>query len=131
MQFVGLLLPNHLPKKMDNFRDKFEHHWIIEMTDEGITEARDYFVKFFKGKNADFFECNETESKKAMLHRYVSAGAFGRYFLMNENKVGEMITIDVAFSRNQKKWFEKLPEKLNKLFKKTLLWPFILPCFSS
>ena len=49
---------------MDNFRDKFEHHWIIEMTDEGITEARDYFVKFFKGKNADFFECNETESKK-------------------------------------------------------------------
>lgn len=122
MQFVGLLLPNHLPKKMDNFRDKFEHHWIIEMTDEGIIEARDYFVKFFKGKNADFFECNEIESKKAMLHRYVSAGAFGRYFLMNENKVGEMITIDVAFSRNQKKWFEKLPEKLNKLFIKKLYY---------
>ena len=60
MQFIGRLLPNHLPKKMDNFRDKFEHHWIIEMTDEGITEARDYFEKFFKGKKADFFECNET-----------------------------------------------------------------------
>jgi D-lactate dehydrogenase len=122
MQFIGWLLPNHLPKKMDNFRDKFEHHWIIEMTDEGITEARDYFEKFFKGKKADFFECNETESKKAMLHRYVSAGAFGRYFLMNENKVGEMITIDVAFSRNQKNWFEKLPKKLNKLFIKKLYY---------
>ena len=47
-----------------------------------------------------------------MLHRYVSAGAFGRYFLMNENKVGEMITIDVAFSRNQKKWFEKTARKV-------------------
>ena len=122
MQFIGLLLPNHLPEKMDNFRDNFEHHWIIEMSDNGITEARDYFIKFFKDKNADFFECNERESKKAMLHRYVSAGAFGRYFLMNKKKVGKMITIDVAFSRNQKNWFEKLPEKLDKLFIKKLYY---------
>ena len=122
MQFIGLLLPNHLPEKMDNFRDNFEHHWIIEMSDNGITEARDYFIKFFKDKNADFFECNERESKKAMLHRYVSPGAFGRYFLMNKKKVGKMITIDVAFSRNQKNWFEKLPEKLDKLFIKKLYY---------
>ena len=57
-----------------------------------------------------------------MLHRYVSAGAFGRYFIMNEKKVGKMITIDVAFSKNQKNWFEKLPEKLNKLFIKKLYY---------
>ena len=92
------------------------------MTDGGIIEARDYFVKFFRDKNADFFECNKRESKKAMLHRYVSAGAFGRYFIMNEKKVGKMITIDVAFSKNQKNWFEKLPEKLNKLFIKKLYY---------
>ena len=122
MQFLGSLFPNHLPKKMDDFRDNFEHHWIIEMTDDGITEAKDYFIKYFKDKNADFFECNERESKKAMLHRYVSAGAFGRYFLINEKKVGKMITIDVAFSRNHKDWFEKLPEKLNKLFIKKLYY---------
>ena len=122
MQFLGSLFPDHLPKKMNDFRDYFEHHWIIEMTDDGITEAKDYFIKYFKDKNADFFECNERESKKAMLHRYVSAGAFGRYFLMNEKKVGKMITIDVAFSRNHKDWFEKLPEKLNKLFIKKLYY---------
>ncbi|MFL2608195.1 MAG: D-lactate dehydrogenase [Flavobacteriaceae bacterium] len=122
MQFLGSLFPDHLPKKMNDFRDNFEHHWIIEMTDDGITEAKDYFIKYFKDKNADFFECNERESKKAMLHRYVSAGAFGRYFLMNEKKVGKMITIDVAFSRNHKDWFEKLPEKLNKLFIKKLYY---------
>ena len=122
MQFLGSLFPNHLPKKMDDFRDNFEHHWIIEMTDDGITEAKDYFIKFFKNKNADFFECNERESKKAMLHRYVSAGAFGRYFLMNEKKLGKMITIDVAFSRNHKDWFEKIPEKINKLFIKKLYY---------
>ena len=122
MQFLSSLFPDHLPKKMNDFRDNFEHHWIIEMTDDGITEAKDYFIKYFKDKNADFFECNERESKKAMLHRYVSAGAFGRYFLMNEKKVGKMITIDVAFSRNHKDWFEKLPEKLNKLFIKKLYY---------
>ena len=36
MQFLSKLFPNHLPKRMDNFRDLYEHHWIIEMSDGGI-----------------------------------------------------------------------------------------------
>ena len=33
---------------MEEFRDSYEHHWIIEMTDEGIGEAESYFESFFK-----------------------------------------------------------------------------------
>ena len=40
MQFLGKLFPNHLPKKMENFRNLYEHHWIVEMSDAGIEEAR-------------------------------------------------------------------------------------------
>ena len=114
MQFLGLFFPNHLPKRMNRFRDRFEHHWIIEMSDEGIDEARKYFNKFFKNNEGDFFECDEKESRKALLHRYVSASAIGRFYALNNKSVGEMMSIDVAFPRNEKKWFEELPDYINE-----------------
>ena len=29
MQFLSVFWPNHLPKRMEQYRDKYEHHWII------------------------------------------------------------------------------------------------------
>lgn len=113
MQFLSNFWPNHLPKKMEAFRDQFEHHWIIEMTDEGINEAEIYFKDFFKNKKGDFFICNSHEGKKAMLHRYVSASAIGRYQALNKNNIGEMMSLDIAFPRNEKNWLEILPQDIN------------------
>ena len=113
MQFLSNFWPNHLPKKMEAFRDQFEHHWIIEMTDEGINEAEIYFKDFFKDKKGDFFICNSHEGKKAMLHRYVSASAIGRYQALNKNNIGEMMSLDIAFPRNEKNWLEILPKDIN------------------
>ena len=113
MQFLSNFWPNHLPKKMEAFRDQFEHHWIIEMTDDGINEAEIYFKDFFKDKKGDFFICNSNEGKKAMLHRYVSASAIGRYQALNKKNIGEMMSLDIAFPRNEKNWLEILPEDIN------------------
>ena len=113
MQFLSNFWPNHLPKKMETFRDQFEHHWIIEMTDEGINEAEIYFKDFFKDKKGDFFVCNSQEGKKAMLHRYVSASAIGRYQALNKKNIGEMMSLDIAFPRNEKNWLEILPQEIN------------------
>ena len=113
MQFLSNFWPNHLPKKMEAFRDQFEHHWIIEMTDEGINEAEIYFKDFFKNKKGDFFICNSHEGKKAMLHRYVSASAIGRYQALNKKNIGEMMSLDIAFPRNEKNWLEILPQEIN------------------
>ena len=113
MQFLCNFWPNHLPKKMEAFRDQFEHHWIIEMTDDGINEAEIYFKDFFKDKKGDFFICNSNEGKKAMLHRYVSASAIGRYQALNKKNIGEMMSLDIAFPRNEKNWLETLPEDIN------------------
>jgi D-lactate dehydrogenase len=112
MQFISEFLPNHLTKKMDEFRDRFEHHWIIEMTDEGIDEAKDYFINYFKDSEADFFICNKKEEKKVMLHRYVSASAVGRYYALNNTKCGDMISLDVAYPRNEKNLLYKLPKEV-------------------
>ncbi|MAU64112.1 MAG: D-lactate dehydrogenase [Flavobacteriaceae bacterium] len=115
MQFLSNFWPNHLPKRMENFRDLYEHHWIIEMTDDGIDEANKYFKQFFKDKKGDYFECNEYEGKKAMLHRFVSASAIGRYHALNGKNSGEIMSMDIAFPRNEKEWFEKLPPEIDKL----------------
>ena len=115
MQFLSKLWPNHLPKRMEQFRNKYEHHWVIEMSDDGIEEAREYFNEFFKNKEGDFFECTKKEAEKSILHRYVAASAIGRYHALNENKTGGMLSMDIAFPRNEKDWFEKLPSEINDL----------------
>ncbi|MBT4915607.1 MAG: D-lactate dehydrogenase [Formosa sp.] len=115
MQFLSKLWPNHLPKRMEQFRDKYEHHWVIEMSEDGIDEAKKYFSKFFIDKEGGFFECTTKEAQKSILHRYVAASAIGRYHALNEDKTGEMLSMDIAFPRNEKDWFEKLPSKINDL----------------
>ena len=118
MQFLSDFYPNHLPKRMEDFRDKYEHHWIIEMSDEGIEEAKEYFSDFFKFKEGDFFECTKKEARKSVLHRFVAASAIGRYQALNENTTGGMLSMDIAFPRNEKDWFEKLPDEIDSLLEK-------------
>ena len=118
MQFLSLIFPNHLPNRMEQFRDRFEHHWIVEMSDNGIDEAREYFDQFFRINEGDFFECNKKEGKKASLHRFVSASAIGRYHALKNKEVGGMMSLDVAFPRNEKKWFEELPKEIDDQIEK-------------
>jgi D-lactate dehydrogenase len=112
MQLLSKFYPNHLPKRMENFKDKYDHLWIIEMVDNGIEEAKGYFEKYFKSNEGDFFICTENESKKAMLHRYVSAGAFGRYQSLKNKTNNESFSMDIALPRNEINWFENLPDEI-------------------
>ena len=122
MQFLGKLYPNHLPKKMENFRDLYEHHWIVEMSDAGIEEARTYFNNFFNENEGGFFECSEKEGNKAILHRFTAASAFGRYAVLNASKIGGTMSMDIAFPRNEKQWFETLPKEIDDMFEMKLYY---------
>ena len=112
MQFLSEFWPNHLPRRMEEFRNLYEHHWIIETSDESIDESREYFEAFFKKHEGDFFECTDKEGKKAVLHRFVAGSAIGRYHAIHQKEVGPMMSIDVAFPRNEKEWFENLPSEI-------------------
>jgi D-lactate dehydrogenase len=122
MQYMSYLWPNHLPKRMDDFRDKYQHHWIIEMSNEGVDEAKEYFDNFFTTNEGDYFECTKEEGDKAILHRFVAGGAIGRQQLMNSKELGAIMTIDVAFPRNEKEWFETLPAELDELIEVKLYY---------
>ena len=122
MQFLSNIWPNHLPRRMEQYRDQYEHHWLIEMSDDGIDEAKAYFEIFFSKNEGAFFECTKKEAEKAILHRFVAASAQGRYYAVNKKELGEMLSMDIAFPRNEKDWFEKLPPEIDNLLEMKLYY---------
>ena len=116
MQFLSKLWPNHLPRRMEEYRDLYEHHWVIETADAAIDETRAYFTEFFAKHEGNFFEWTDKEGARAVLHRFVAGSAIGRYHAIHEKEVGPMLSIDVAFPRNEKDWFENLPPEIDDLF---------------
>ena len=115
MQILSMCWPNHLPRRMEDYRDRYEHHWVIEMADGGVDEARAYLDKLFTTAEGDYFECTEKEGRKAILHRFVAGSAIGRCHALNRRKYGAMMTMDIAFPRNELKWFEVLPKEIDDL----------------
>ena len=119
MQLASWLWPNVLPKRMEEFRDRFEHHLILKMRDDGIDETTEYLAKTFEGEGAAWFACTPREAKIAGLHRFAAAGAAIRYQNVHQSKVEDIVALDIALRRNDEDWFEVLPEKLeNKLIHK-------------
>lgn len=114
LQFGSKLWPNILPQRMRTFRDRFEHHLILKMSNHGISEAREHLKGFFEGRGGTFFECETKEAKLAMLHRFAAAGAAVRYQAVHNSKVEDILALDIALRRNDRDWFEQLPTDLEK-----------------
>lgn len=114
MYGLGKVLPGLLPKRMMDFRDKYEHHLILKMRDDGIDEARALLEQQFENKDAAFFECTEAEGKTAELHRFAAAGAAVRYQAVHANKVADILALDIALPRNCVDWVEKLPPHIDE-----------------
>ncbi|MEM9370059.1 MAG: D-lactate dehydrogenase [Pseudomonadota bacterium] len=110
MQFVSKLWPNPLPERMEEYRERFEHHLILKMRDGGVAEADAYLKQLFDGKtDGAWFACTSREGKVAGLHRFAAAGAAVRYMAVNTNEVSDILVLDIALRRNDPDWFEILP----------------------
>ncbi len=122
LQGMSRLLLQHLPKRMNLFRDRFEHHLILKMSDDGIGEARAYLTEHFGHAAGDFFECTGDEAEKALLHRFVAAGAAIRFQAIHRGKVGDIVALDVALRRDERNWVEKLPGEIEENIAKKLYY---------
>lgn len=112
MQRLGRLFPRHLPPRMTEFRDRFDHHLLLRMADDGIEEAARYLADLFPDADGDFYLCDGEEGEKAFLHRFVAAGAAVRYRAVHGDRVEDIVALDVALPRNSRDWVEKLPAAL-------------------
>ena len=115
MQAISTVLPEHLPKKLWQYRDQYEHHLIVKMGGDGVQEARDYLTSYFKeGSKGAFFQCDAVETQAAMLHRFAVASAAIRYRAIHEKEVEDIVALDIALRRNDREWFETLPPEIDQ-----------------
>ncbi|WP_437891753.1 D-lactate dehydrogenase [Phytobacter sp. V91] len=113
MQKLGHLFPSHLPARMKSWRDNYEHHLLLKMSDEGISEAQQWLATFFQSAEGDFFACTAEEGNKAFLHRFAAAGAAIRYQAVHADEVEDILALDIALRRNDNDWFEHLPPEID------------------
>ncbi len=109
MQAVASLFPRHLSRRLYEYRNRFEHHLILQMGEDGIEEARAYLSAMFPSARGDVFECSEEEAESASLNRFAAAGAAVRYRAIHRRDVENIVALDVALPRNTTDWFEHLP----------------------
>lgn len=116
LQLVTKFMPNHLPPRMNEFRDLYEHHLVIRIENQDAHLAEDFLKTYFHGQaSGSYFHCTEEEGRKAFLHRFAVAGAAIRYRDTHRSEVEDIVALDIALRRNDREWVETLPKAMNDL----------------
>ena len=114
MYGISRVLPEHLPKRLREYRDTYEHHLILKMSGPGIDEARCFLESLYPSSTGNFFECSVEEGDDAFLHRFAAAGAGVRFRGVHEREIEDIIALDIALRRNDQRWFETLPAEIER-----------------
>jgi len=130
MHLSTKLVPRYLPKRLYEYRDRFEHHLMLKMAKDGIEEARSYLANLFPSAQGACFECTPEEGEKAFLLRFAAAGAAIRYRAVHPRSVSDIVALDVALPRNETQWREQLPPEIeSKLLHKLYYGHFFCQVF--
>lgn len=114
LQRLSALFGRHLPQRLTDYRDRFEHHLMLKMPACALDATRELLRSLFPSASGDWFECTEEEATKAFLHRFAAAGAAVRYRALHPDTVEDIVALDVALPRNTSEWFETLPAELDE-----------------
>ena len=123
LQVLGKLWPNHLPRRMRDYRDRFEHHLMIKANDDSIAEVQTLLQDYYGSpsqsnaqRSGEWFPCTDKEGEAAQLHRFVAGGASARYAIVHSDEVEGLMPLDIALPRNTDNWHELLSQDvLDKL----------------
>lgn len=115
IQMLMNLLPSHLPPRMREYRDRFEHHLLVRVSDDTLEQTRAFLTEYFADRSSGaFFECDAEEGRKAFLHRFAIAGAAIRYREAHRCCVEDIVALDIALRRNDREWVETLPAEMEQ-----------------
>ena len=122
LQIVSQCFPAHVPLRIRQFKDQFEHHLMIKTAGDGIEETEGYLRSVFPSRTGAFFECTDPEAEGAFLLRYAVAGAAVRFRTLRPAEVEDIVALDFALPRNERDWFEPCPEELARMTTENLLY---------
>lgn len=115
IQALMNLLPSHLPARMREYRDRFEHHLLVRVSNDTLEQTRSFLSEYFTGRSSGaYFECDADEGRKAFLHRFAIAGAAIRYRESHRSSVEDILALDIALRRNDRDWVETLPDEMEE-----------------
>lgn len=115
LQLVTRFLPSHLPKRMNEFRDLYEHHLVLRIDHQDVEQVNTFFKDYFaKHETGYYFKCTDDEGRKAFLHRFAVAGAAIRYRDTHLSEVEDIVALDIALRRNDREWVETLPQQMDE-----------------
>lgn len=106
-------LPDHLPPRMTQFRDRYEHHLLLKVSALDAAASEAFLRSCLEQREGDFFRCTPEEGRKAFLHRFAVAGAAVRYRAVHRDTVQDIVALDVALRRDDRQWVEQLPAELD------------------
>lgn len=113
LQRLARWLPDHLPARLREWRDRYEHHLMIRCGDEGVAQTRAWLQANWGEAAGGWFECDAREGEAAFRHRFVAAGAAIRYRAVHHRQVADIVALDIALRRDDRAWFETLPPHLD------------------
>ena len=115
IQALMNLLPSHLPARMREYRDRYEHHLLVRVSNDTLEQTRAFLTEYFSGSaSGAYFECGAEEGRKAFLHRFAIAGAAIRYREAHRSSVEDILALDIALRRNDRDWVETLPQEMEE-----------------
>lgn len=126
LQRISHLFPAHLPVRLNQYRDRYAHHLILKVSAESVAQTRQLLGEHFNHFDGNYFECTPKEGSLAFLHRFVIAGSAVRYQIMHRGVVEGIVSLDIALKRNERNWFETLPEDIDRLFLKKIYYGHFL-----
>ncbi|WP_322980959.1 D-lactate dehydrogenase [Pseudomonas sp. C11] len=115
IQALMNLLPSHLPARMREYRDRYEHHLLVRVSNDTLQQTRAFLSDYFASSTSGaYFECDAEEGRKAFLHRFAIAGAAIRYREAHRSSVEDILALDIALRRNDRDWVETLPQEMEE-----------------
>ncbi len=113
LQFIARFFPDHLPKRIRDYRKKYEHFMIILTSGKSIKITEDLLREETSNKeDYEYIKCKNLEGKDLLLHRYVAGAAPARCQILSDKNAGELLPLDVALPRNCDSWHQILPNEI-------------------
>jgi D-lactate dehydrogenase len=113
IQNLVRLWPEVVPKRLLNYRDRFEHHLLLKVSAGMVAEVTAYLANLSTRDGAEWLACSPEEGRKAFLLRFAAAGAAIRYAIVHDDVAEDMVALDIALPRSSRQWLEQLPTDLS------------------
>ena len=109
LQGLSSLWPEMLPKRIRAYRQQYEHHLMLKVSQASIAETEAIFSELFGSGQGGWFRCTHDEGERAFLNRFVAGVASSRYRIMHEDENAGILSLDVALRRNDEAWYALFP----------------------